>query len=513
MSVERSPQGCGSADDPTGEMTTMSATPIDQPLGQQSDPAASASRRDRAFLGHPAGLGWLGFSEFWERFSYYGMQALLVLYMTHWLLLPGHVEQVVGFGAFHRVLESVYGVQSPQALASAIFGLYAGLVYLTPIAGGYLADRWIGRTAAVTLGAVLMAIGHFLMAFEASFLFALLCLLAGTGCFKGNISSQVGELYAEDDPRRGDAYQIFLFLVQVAVIASPLVCGTLAEVYGWHWGFGAAGVGMVIGLGVYLSGRRTLPRKASRSRTRTRTTEKRAPLTRLERRNVWILVGLVPVLALSLVGNQEIFNAYLIWAESNYQLMFSGRQMPVTWILSFGSIISSATIVLSLAFWRWWARHWREPDELLKIAIGVTIAATAPLLLVAASTIVASTGQRVGLGWAVAFELVNDLAFANIFPIGLALYSRAAPKGMSGILIGVYFLHLFVANLGVGWLGGLLEKMSGSAFWLLHAAIICTSAIVLLLVRFTVGRSLAPAYAPPDSHPRAGPDPQMPSGT
>jgi POT family proton-dependent oligopeptide transporter len=460
-----------------------------------TDPILVDGNRRKTFLGHPVGLAWLAFAEFWERFSYYGMQALLVLYMTHWLLLPGHVDAVLGFGPFRSVLQSIYGVQSPQALASAIFGLYAGLVYLTPIAGGWLADRWTGRTVAVTIGASLMALGHFLMAFEASFLIALLCLLIGVGCFKGNISSQVGALYAEDDPRRGDAFQMFLLAVQVAVIASPLVCGTLADVYGWHWGFGAAGVGMVIGLVVYLAGRSALPPEPPRGAART--SVEREPMTSLQKRNVAILVALVPVLALSLVGNQQIFNAYLIWAETHLQLMYFGKQMPVTWILSFGSIISSASIVLSLAFWRWWARRRPEPDELLKMALRVILGAMAPLLLVLASTLVASSGHKVGIGWALAFEIVNDLAFANIFPIGLALYSRAAPKGMSGTLIGVYFLHLFVANLGVGWLGGLYEKMPASGFWLLHAGIVFVAAVLLLLVRFTVGRSLAPAYAAP----------------
>jgi POT family proton-dependent oligopeptide transporter len=454
------------------------------------EPSTAKGRRDRAFLGHPVGLGWLSFAEFWERFSYYGMQALLVLYMTHSLLLPGHVDRVFGFGPFRTVLESLYGAQSPQALASAIFGLYAGLVYLTPIAGGYLADRFIGRTAAVTLGASLMAVGHFLMAFDASFLLALLCLLIGVGCFKGNISSQIGALYGPDDPRRADAFQIFLFTVQIAVIASPLVCGTLGEVYGWHWGFGAAGIGMVLGLLIYLAGRSSFPPEAPRKTA----SIDRVPLTAPEKRNVLILVGLVPLLALSMLANQQIFNAYLVWAEDNFQLMFSGKQMPVTWILSFGSIISSAAIVASVAFWRWWGRRWREPDELLKIVIGVAVAAIAPALLALASSIVASTGQRVGLGWAVAFEVVNDIGFANVFPIGLALYSRAAPKSLAGALIGVYFLHLFFANLAVGWLGGLLQKMPGSAFWSLHAALVFTAAVLLLALRFTVGRSLVPAY-------------------
>ena len=163
---------------------------------------------DTAFFGHPRGLAWLSFSEVWERFSYYGMQALLVLYMTHYLLQPGHIEHVAGFGPFRAAIESLYGPLTPAALASAIFGLYAGFVYLTPIAGGLLADRVLGRTRTVTVGALLMTMGHFLMAFEVSFLLALACLLIGIGCFKGNIATQVGDLYPPGDPRRADAYQI-----------------------------------------------------------------------------------------------------------------------------------------------------------------------------------------------------------------------------------------------------------------------------------------------------------------
>jgi POT family proton-dependent oligopeptide transporter len=313
--------------------------------------AEAVRQSDTAFLGHPRGLAWLSFSEVWERFSYYGMQALLVLYMTHFLLTEGHVEHVFGFGQFRAAIESVYGALSPQALASAIFGLYAGLVYLTPIAGGILADRFIGRTRAVIVGATLMAMGHFLMAFEASFLLALLCLLIGVGCFKGNIATQVGDLYAPGDSRRADAYQIYMIGIQLAVIASPFVCGTLGEVYGWHWGFGAAGVGMVIGLAVYLSGLKWLPPEPPIVRRRTKSS--RPQLAAGEGRAVFVLALLVPVLAVGSVGNQQIFNAYLVWGEANYQLEFFGRTMPITWILSFGSIVSTAAIAGSVLFWRW----------------------------------------------------------------------------------------------------------------------------------------------------------------
>ncbi|MEI9887835.1 MAG: oligopeptide:H+ symporter [Rhizomicrobium sp.] len=454
-----------------------------------------AARGDRAFIGHPAGLGWLAFSEFWERFSYYGMTALLVLYMTHSLLQPGHVEHILGFSPFQNVIALLYGPASGQALASHIYGFYTAFVYLTPIGGGVLADRLLGRTNAVTIGAILMATGHFLMAFDATFLLALLCLLLGVGCFKGNIASQVGALYKDGDPRRADAYQVFLFFVQIAVIASPLVCGRLAANYGWHYGFGAAGVGMLIGLATYLLGRRTLPREMSKIPRDAGPV--RPPLTRNDWIKIAVLIALLPVLAVSIVGNQQIFNAYLVWGEANYQLTIFGLRMPITDLLSYGSIISATTIALSVAFWRWWAARWPEPDELTKIAIGVTISAGAPLLLVVASSIVAAHGERVSLWWAIGFEVINDLGFANVIPVGLALYSRAAPKGMTGTFIGVYYLHLFAGNFFVGWVGGLLEKMPATSFWALHVALILGAAIVLIAVRLLFGKVLAPSYGVP----------------
>jgi POT family proton-dependent oligopeptide transporter len=468
-----------------------SAAPIDTP-------AARAARADRAFLGHPAGLGWLAACEFWERFSYYGMQALLVLYMVQQLLLPGHVEHVAGIATIRAGLEGIFGPLSTQALASQIFGLYAGFVYLTPLFGGLVADRLLGRTRTVVLGASLMAIGHFLMAFEVSFLPALACLLVGVGCFKGNIAAQVGDLYGPGDHRRGSAFQIFLLAVQVAVIVSPFVCGTLGQKVAWHYGFGAAGAGTVIGLVVYLSGRRWLPAETPRASKAERAAQPpRAPMTSIEKRNLVILVALIPVLTLTLVGNQQIFNAYILWADANFDLVFGGQHMPVTWILSFDAAISFVTMVGSAAFWRWWSVRRTEPDELAKMAIGTVLAACAPLMLVAASALVASSGQKAGLVWAFAFAIINDLGFANILPIGLALYSRAAPRGLSGLMIGVYYVHLFIGNLLVGWLGGLLEKMSGAAFWGLHAALILAAAAALVGLRMTWGRSLAPAYDAP----------------
>jgi POT family proton-dependent oligopeptide transporter len=458
-------------------------------------PAEAAARRDRAFLGHPVGLGWLTLSEVWERFSYYGMQALLVLYMTSALFKPGHIGHVWGFAAFRRVLE-VSGPMTPLALASTIFGLYTGLVYLTPILGGLIADRITGRTRAVTAGAILMACGHFLMAFDQSFLIALICLLLGTGLFKGNISSQVGDLYGEDDPRRADAFQIFLFAIQIAGIVTPLVCGTLGEVYGWHWGFGAAGVGMLIGLAAYLAGRPSFP-PDPKAADRARAAVAAPPLTRGDWRTILVLAGLVPILAMGGVGNQQGFNLYLIWAKASYQLDVFGLTMPVTWLLSIGGVIAAATIALSVAFWRWWGSRWAEPTELTKLILGTALGVGGQLILAGAAMTMAVTGHRVDLGWAMGFAVVNCLGFANVTPIGLALFSRAAPKGTASSVIGLYFLNYLGSNLAVGWLGGLYEKMTPTDFWLMHAGIMGAATVLLIAVKLTVGRSLAPAYAAP----------------
>src|SRR3954454_10495066 len=215
-----------------------------------------ADRNDRAFLGHPKGLGYLGFTEGCERFSYYSMQTLLVLYMVNYLLVPGRMERVVGLDWLQA---NVYHGLEAQPLASAIFGTYTALVYLTPIFGGIIADKWFGRDATLIAGGIMMAIGHFLMPIEPAFLLALLALLLGVGAFKGNIATQVGALYGPNDLRRAMAFQIFYIFINVSVIIAPLISGTLGQKVGWHYGFGCAGVVMVLGLFIYLSGRKWLP--------------------------------------------------------------------------------------------------------------------------------------------------------------------------------------------------------------------------------------------------------------
>jgi POT family proton-dependent oligopeptide transporter len=453
--------------------------------------AAMHQPEDRAFFGHPRGLGYIAFTEAWERFSYYGMQSLLILYMVNQLLHPGHIEHIAGFVPFRHFLETLYrGPLATQPLASAIFGLYTGLVYLTPIGGGFLADRLLGRTRTITIGALLMAAGQFLIAFDVTFLIALTCLLIGVGCFKGNLASQVGALYATGDNRRADAFQIYYIFINAGVIISPLIAGTLGETVGWSYGFGAAGVGMLIGLAIYLYGRKWLPPDSVVVESKEKAAKPR--LTYREKMSIVALLVLLPVLTIAIIGNNQIFNAYLVWAERNVNLIFFGKKMPTTWLVTLDSIVSVSFLALTVIFWRLWAKRFREPPEITKIGIGSLVAVTGFISLATGAAIAASSGTKVSIGWLITFHVLNSIGFANIFPVSLALYARVAPAALSATIIGIYYLAFFAANNLVGTIGGLLEKMSATHFWLLHSALCGIAGVIFLLAGHFFGYLLAP---------------------
>lgn len=443
------------------------------------------------FFGHPRGLWYLAFTEAWERFSYYGMQALLVLYMVKYLLLPGRIEHVIGFDSFRHLYLGLDG----QALASAIFGTYAASVYLTPIFGGFLADRLLGRRRTVLLGALTMAAGHFLMAFEAFFLFALLCLVVGCGMFKGNIASQVGSLYKPEDLRRADAFQIYYLGINAGVIASPLIVGTLGEVYGWHYGFAAAGVGMLLSIGIYLSGQKYLRGEeiealavADASPARTAKTP-RTVLTARDWRAVIALILLIPVLAVAIVPNNQIFNAYLVWGDQQFDLVFLGKRLPTTWLVTLDAIVSVSFLAIVALFYRWYGKRWREPDEVMKLIIGSGFSIAGMMCLFAAAA-TQVPGHKIGLFWPVAFHIVNSIAFAHLLPVSLALFARYAPKAINATVIGLYYLAFFFANSMVGWVGGFYQTMATTNFWLLHAALAAGAGVCFVIFKFVASHQL-----------------------
>lgn len=459
-------------------MTTLEATPT----------LTLSDHADRAFLGHPKGLAYLAFTEAWERFSYYGMQTLLVLYMVKSLLLPGSVDRILFFDAFRNL--PLYRGLEGQPLASAIFGTYAACVYLTPILGGFIADRILGKRRTILAGAIIMSLGHFLMAFEASFLFALLCLIIGCGCFKGNIASQVGALYKPDDLRRADAFQIFYLGINGGVIISPFIVGTLGEEIGWHYGFGAAGIGMLIALAIYISGQKYLPvEHFTPQAKRTTSTEPRTAMTRRDWLALAAVIILIPVMAITIVPNNQIFNVYLVWGDANFDLTFFDKRIPTSYLVSIDAVVSVSFLAIVALFYRWYGKRWQEPDELTKMIIG-SLFSIGGMLCLATAAATTPAGEKIGLFWPMMFELLNSIAFSHILPVSLALFSRLAPKAINATVIGLYYLAFFTGNSIVGWVGGFYETMTTPAFWLLHAGFAATSGIVFLLFKLLLAPRL-----------------------
>ena len=436
-----------------------------------------APPHDRSFIGHPKGLGYLSFTEGCERFSYYSMQTLLVLYMVKYLLLPEHAGSVIGLD---WVKTHIYAGIEGQPLASAIFGTYTALVYGTPLIGGIVADKILGRNKTLIIGGLLMALGHFLMAFEGSFLFALAALVVGVGFFKGNIAGQVGALYSDTDLRRAMAFQIFYIFINVSVIAAPLISGTLGQNVGWHWGFGCAGVVMVIGLGIYLSGGKYLPPDNMR-----KAHEPKVPLTSDDWKRIVSLLLLVPVLAVALLTNQEIFNAYLVWGDAQFNLTFAGHTLPSSWLITLDATLSFSMLVAVAAFWNWRSRKgaW-EPDELGKMIIGscFTMAGGACLFMAAAT----QGAGKIGLFWPFMFHLLNSIGFSHILPISLALFTKLSPKSVTSTMLGFYYLAFFAANAIVGYVGGLYSSLPTTTFWLIHIAAAGIGLVAFVLFKILI---------------------------
>src|SRR5215475_9763851 len=314
-------------------------------------------------FGHPRGLTFLFATEMWERFSYYGMRALLVLYMVKLLLLPGHAENVIGLGALRYLFESMSGPLGAQPFSSHIYGLYTGLVYLTPVFGGMLADRVLGQHRTILLGAAMMAIGHFMMAFEPLFLIALTMLILGNGAFKPNMSAQVGGLYAPGDRRRDRAFSLFYVGINLGAFLAPLICGTLGEKLGWHYGFAAAGVGMTLGLAIYLAATPTLPKDAFSRRAMPST-----PLDRTAWQSIAALFLLFAPVSLFWATYEQQGNTITLWADQFTDRHFLGAEIPVTWFQAFNPFMIFAFTPFIVTLWRWQDK--KEPSTITKIAIG-----------------------------------------------------------------------------------------------------------------------------------------------
>jgi proton-dependent oligopeptide transporter, POT family len=446
-------------------------------------------KQNADFLGHPKGLAFLFATEMWERFSYYGMRALLVLYMVDYLLTPEREQKILGLGALKGALEAMLGPLGPQPFASQIYGLYTGLAYLTPILGGLLADRWLGRRRTVALGAALMVAGHFVMASEPLFLLALALLILGNGAFKPNIVTQVGGLYPAHDPRRDRAYSIFYVGINLGAFFSPLVAGTLGERLGWGYGFASAGVGMSIGLATYLIGLSRLPRDTARGEPKAA----RSLAQGTQRRLFGALALLFAPAALFWGAYEQQGNTIALWAERFTDRGVAGfglsAEIPVTWFQAVNPLMVFLFTPPLVGFWAHLARRGREPSTLAKLASGCFgVAVAYGIMAIAAS---ASAGGKAGWLWLIAYFAVLTLSELCFWPITLSLVSRLAPEGARSMIMGAWFATSFVGNLLAGWLGGFWSSLSPDAFFMAVAGIGTLAGGLIVLVSRPLQRLLA----------------------
>jgi POT family proton-dependent oligopeptide transporter len=407
------------------------------------------------WFGQPRGLVVLFLTEMWEKFSFYGMKALLIYYMIRHL-------------------------QFPQADASLIYGAYTGGVYFTPIFGGYIADRWLGRRRAILIGGSLMAMGHFTLAFETLFFPALLLIALGNGLFLPNLPSQVGDLYDDKDPRRGGSYNVYYVGVNLGALLAPLVCGTLGELYGWHIGFGSAGVGMCLGLVIYVLGSRHLPPD------RPRAAEPKDEVKHAAG-NLWPLLWVALAVVVFRSAYEQGGNTLAVWAESSVDRALWGRTVPVTWMQSLNPLLVFLFTPFVVAGWRRAATRGREPSSLAKMAMGAAGVALSYLTL---ALLQASHGSTpVSMVWVVAFFALYTLGELYILPVGLGLFARLAPKGMGATVIAAWFLASFGGNLLSGVVGRHLESLGATSFFVVLAAIAGAAAAALLALAPTLRRT------------------------
>ena len=404
-------------------------------------------------MGHPRGLFYLAFTEAWERFSYYGMTALLVLYMVNQLLLPGHVEHIAGFSGFRAAVESIVGPLSTQALASQIFGLYSGFVYFTPLLGGMIADRWIGQRNGVVIGALSMSAGHIAMTFDQSFLLALLLLVVGSGFLKGNISAQVGALYPPRTKRGGPAASSSSARQSTserssgrcsAVCSRRFMAGTTASA--------SPRSSCSSALPPISTDTGYLPARVERRKF------EGTRLTAADRRIVFALIAVMIITIFQSTAFYQVFNVNPVWIQQHVALDVGGFRIPVPWYQSINSVFSILGVPLLFWIWRHQALRRREPDELGKIGIGAWIAAASNLILVAA--IFVSGGAPVHPIWPFLYSAGLGISFLYYWPTLLALVSRAAPAKVNATLMGLAFMSLFISNNLIGWIGGFYEKMT-----------------------------------------------------
>jgi proton-dependent oligopeptide transporter, POT family len=419
---------------------------------------AASAPAGRSLFGHPPGLTVLFLTQTWAEFSYFGLQGLLVLYMTQRLGLP-------------------------QAQASIVFGTYAACAFFSPFFGGIIADRWLGKTKSVIIGCVMMMLGHFAMAFEPLLFPALALVALGNGLFLPPLAVQVANLYQDGDARRDQAFSAYYMGINLGAFVALILCGWLAQTYGWHWGFAAAGFGMAIGLVTYLGFRRHVPPEPARVRT-----EKKEfrPLTQSERGALFTLLSVVAVVVLFRIAYEQSGNTIMLWVSERTDRSLAGWEIPESWFLALNPLLIITLTPFLMVFWRKRKDAGHEPNLFRRMALGCVLAGLASLAMIGAALAHnANGGEPVSALWVIGYFVLLTLGELLVLPIGLALFGTLSPVQIAAMMMGAWYIAKFLGSLAAGFIGTLWLTIPTEYFFAIGVA----STLLAALFLFWMGRA------------------------
>jgi proton-dependent oligopeptide transporter, POT family len=393
----------------------------------------------KELFGHPVGLYVLFFTEMWERFSYYGMRALLVLYLTS------------------KTTDINPGVGWSQGDALALYGWYTALVYIMSIPGGILADKFLGQKKSVILGAILLVIGHSVLAYEAMWAFytGLVFIILGVGCLKPNISTMVGGLYKKGDVRRDKGFTIFYIGINVGAFLSGIVVGYVGEVHGWHYGFGLAGILMVIGLVQFLAGQKYLVHVGNylgKSDNKEDQEAYKRPLNKVEKDRIIVLLTSFLLIIAFFAAFEQAGGLMNIYAREKTNRMLMGWEVPATWFQSLNSFFIITLGIGIAAFWAKRKLKGTEASSLYKMILGLGLVGIGFLFMSAAATEYNNTGTS-AMYWLVLAYLFHTIGELCLSPVSLSFVTKLAPAKYASIMMGIYFATTGLGNKAAGMLG------------------------------------------------------------
>lgn len=412
----------------------------------------SGGRPARTLFGHPPGLTVLFLTQMWAEFSFFGLQALLVYYMTNHL----------GFA---------------QSKSSVIYGIYGAAAFFSPFFGGLIADRWLGRTLSVIIGGVMMMFGHFAMAFEALLFPALTLVALGNGLFIPPLATQVGSLYGDKDPRKAYAYSAYYMGINLGGLLAPLVCGTLGELYGWHWGFAAAGVGMAIGLVVYLSFLKHLPPEPDR-----KSVARSIGGTPVDSAKLKALFLLVAMVVLFRVGYEQSGNVIALWVRDFTDRSVGSAAIPATWFQSINPLLIILLTPALIRFWRSRGVAETVPSLLRRMSFGCILAGLAMALMVGAAAVSGPEGARVSSWWTIGYFVLLTLGELFVIPVGLTLVETLSPAAFAATAMGAWYIAKFLGSLLAGFMGAYWLRIPPSSFFALGMVSPLVAAVCLYLM-------------------------------